>query len=123
MTGSLLFLKPPPPGAHFSLHQGKWWVDITGQWLKIDEMSLGHVENVMALLLRRSVSAASMEIVKLDFIRWNDASDGVFWGLVNEIASIQANPERWMKSTRLYLALKARRKSLRKAIKKGTDKS
>ena len=56
MSGVLLFGGQKPEGAREGTGQGEWWVDVNRQWHRIDGMTLGHVENVMALLRSRAAS-------------------------------------------------------------------
>lgn len=112
---NMLFPPPKPEGACSGLHQGEWWVDVNRQWHKVDEMTLGHVENVMAMLRSRAAVLALIETWGM-YGYAATAPDGAANAIELEIAEIEANPLAWLKSTTLYRALKKRRKKLRKAI-------
>jgi hypothetical protein len=114
---SLLFPPPPPEGARSGFDQGEWWQDATGHWHKIDEMSLGHVENVMAMLMRKAPSYAYALAMRIEN-RFMDAPDDVFEQAMRDSRMVLASPDATMKATPLYRALKKRRKKLRKELKK-----
>lgn len=119
MSGQLLFGGRRPEGAQCHLYQGEWWRDVTGQWHKIDEMTLGHVENVMTMLLRdarRYAFTYTMGMIGHLAHMGEHAADA----LERELDEIESNPDVWLKSTPLYRALKKRRKKLKREIKKAT---
>lgn len=117
MSGSLLFGGQRPEGAREGVHQGEWWVDVNHQWHKINGMTLGHVENVMALLRSRATVLAMRQTWAMHDYAAN-APDGAYYAVTREIEEIERNPLAWLKSTTLYRALKKRRKKLKRAIKK-----
>lgn len=117
MSGALLFGGRRPEGAQCHLYQSEWWRDVTSQWHKIDEMTLGHVENVMTMLLRdarRYAFTYTMGMIGHLAHMGEHAADA----LERELDEIESNPDVWLKSTTLYRALKKRRKALRREIKK-----
>lgn len=119
MSGQLLFGGRRPEGAQCHLYQGEWWRDVTSQWHKIDEMTLGHVENVMVMLLRearRHAFTYTMGMIGHLAHMGENAADA----LERELDEIQSNPDVWLKSTPLYRALKKRRKNLKREIEKAT---
>ena len=113
--GSLLFPPKKPEGAKGGLHQGAWWVDARGEWLRIDEMSYGYVENVMALLRSRATTLAIRETWPMYAYAIN-APDMAADAIEQEIRVIERDPLAWLKTTKLYRALKRRRKYLKKAM-------
>lgn len=107
----------PEPGADRGLHQGQWWIDGQGQWRRIADMELRHVENVMKLLVSRAEICA-MHATWSMYSYATIAPDGAANAVEQEIRVIESDPVVWLKSTNLYRALKARRKYLRKVAKR-----
>lgn len=118
MGGSELLFKTyeRPAGARSGLHQGEWWVDARGEWLRIESMPLGHIESVMALLVRRASAYAFREGMRMCSYA-ADASEHAADAIDAEMDAMDRNPEKWLKGTALYRALKRRRKTLRKTAK------
>lgn len=118
MSGELLFREyEKPAGARLGVHQGEWWVTAVDEWLRIEEMPLGHVESVMRMLVHRAPSLADREWWRAaDYIP--GAGDMAADRIEREMDEMMRDPERWLKSTTLYRALKKRRKVLRKQLKK-----
>lgn len=114
---SLLFPPAKPEGAREGFYQDEWWRDSAGQWHKIAEMNVGHVTNVLAFLLRRA-DIYAMRYTWSMYSYAADASDAAADAIEMEISAIERDPKAWIKSTPLYRALKKRRKSIIKALKK-----
>lgn len=114
---ALLFPPARPEGAREGFYQAEWWRDSAVHWHKIAEMNVGHVTNVLAFLLRRADIYAMRYTWQM--LGWAaNAGEHAADEIEAEADAIMRDPEAWLKSTPLYRALKKRRKTLRKAIKK-----
>jgi hypothetical protein len=117
---SLLFPPPPPEDAPDAvgeqMNQGKYWVNGFGEALLIDRMTPGHVENCMAMMIRKSSILTHIATGPM----WSysiHVGDAAHDSIMSMIDEIESDSEKWVKSTPLYRALKKRRKALRKAAK------
>jgi hypothetical protein len=106
-----------PEGASRGFHQGEYWVNAAGEWVRIDSMAIGYIENVMAMLKRTAVQRATVEAWRMEGYR-AFAPDGAYEACAYEMERMLADPESLIKNTTLYRALRKRRKSLRKQLKK-----
>lgn len=102
--------KPISVTARFD--QGEWWLQKSGAWIRIADMSPGHRYNTAAMLMR----AADVHAFKyaFEFAGVVDRHDGgemahdALEDLADEINKQTINdPEGWLRETTLYKALTA----------------
>lgn len=104
---SRLFPPPAPEGVPRTMmtlmNQGKWWKGFDG-WVRVKEMTPAH---------RRAVASHLMRAVKTIEDRYSfsesrglwDAPDEVWNSIENAAAERGADPEAWLRGTKLYRKL------------------
>jgi len=102
--------KPVSVGARFD--QGEWWLQKSGAWIRVADMSPGHRYNTAAMLMRTARVHAFR--YAWDFAGQVSAHDGgdmahaALERLLDDLNEQSAtNPRKWLRSTTLYRALTA----------------
>jgi hypothetical protein len=102
-----LFPPPAPKSAprtfRESIDQGKWWKSNEG-WIKIKDMTPGHRINAARMLLRAAKNIEASYSMSSLYL-YVDAPDDVVDSLLDADNRRAANPEAWLRDTRLYRKL------------------
>lgn len=108
-----------PRGYAGLFRQGKWWKAGDGTWIRVKDMTPSHRANTAVLLLRN----ASVIADRIGWIEFAQMSHWISLGM-GEMAAEDAeeatfrdderrtaDPEKWLRSTKLYRSLTKVRKS------------
>lgn len=93
--------------------QGKYWRTADGTWIRVKNMSAAHRANIAAMLIRKAATIVDQigyaEVMQL--AHWSSlgmgemAYDSVSADIERADAERTADPEKWMRSTKLFRSL------------------
>jgi hypothetical protein len=86
------------------MRQGKWWRMRGGEWIKIKKMTPAHRANVARLLVRNAAKIEFQDSMSaLSYL--GEAPDEVVDEVLAESERNAADPQAWVRSTKLYRKL------------------